>query len=92
MDNCISCLITAGSIPIFDNFRGFLGVKKPISDRPASVATENASAKSFRRDILEVYLSLPHLFIDLEGLYTHPLSPLEGIFYVGISKTDPLFS
>jgi hypothetical protein len=85
-------LITAGCIPLFDNLQGFLAVKAAISHQSGQFPVKNTSAKSFRRDILEVYPILPHLFIDLERRDTRPLSPLEGTFYVGISKTDPLFS
>ena len=49
------------------------------------------SAKSFRRDILEGYVNgspvFSYTYTHKTARYSLPLSPLEGIFYVGISKT-----
>ena len=56
---------------------------------------ERLAAKSFRRDILEGIATGRLFFMDLRGHKSPDIpsvSPLKGIFYVGISKTLPLFS
>jgi hypothetical protein len=61
----------------------------------ARVTSKMPPAKSFKRDNLEGIPNPCPIFIDLgskEPRDIPSLSPLEGIFYTGISKTDPLFS